>query len=202
MPRIRAASIAEHKALTRDELLDAAEVLFSRHGYEGSSLGDVAAFVGIGRTTVYEYFADKEDLLASLVEGRLPKLVEQVVEGIPQDAPPSKQLSELASRMIEFVATEPTLGVLLHRAVPKLSEGAQARVRAAHEGLAREFARVYRKGVQAGELRSMPPDLAGRLMQDLIMSAARVLNDDRDPSRRLEEVVNASVAVLLEGFTL
>ena len=202
MPRIRAATIAEHKVRTRTELLDAAEDLFSRHGYEATSLGDVAAFVGIGRTTVYEYFTDKEDLLASLVEERLPALVDEVVGGIPQDASTAEQLSELSARMIEFVATEPTLGVLLHRAVPKLSEDAQERVRVAHEGLAREFARIYRQGVQAGELRAVPPDLAGRLIQDVIMSAAKVLNDDRDPTRRLDEVAASTQAVLLHGLAV
>ncbi|MFQ5967113.1 MAG: TetR/AcrR family transcriptional regulator [Acidimicrobiia bacterium] len=202
MPRIRAATIAEHKALTRTELLDAAEDLFSRHGYEATSLGDVAAFVGIGRTTVYEYFTDKEDLLASLVEERLPELIDQVVVGIPQRAPAADQLSELAVRMIEFVATEPTLGVLLHRAVPKLSEEAQERVRVAHEGLAREFGRVYRLGVEAGELRSVPKDLAGRLIQDIIMSAAKVLNEDPDPTSRMDEVSGAARTVLLHGLSV
>ncbi len=202
MPRIRAATIAEHKALTRLELLDAAEELFSHHGYEDTSLGDVAAYVGIGRTTVYEYFTDKEDLLASLVEERVPELIEEVLSGIPHTAPAPEQLSLLATRMIEFVATEPTLGVLLHRAVPKLSDAAQERVRSAHEGLAAEFGRIYSNGVRGGDLRNLPADLAGRLIQDIIMSAAKVLNEDRDPMRRMDEVAAATRAVLLHGFAV
>jgi AcrR family transcriptional regulator len=202
MPRIRAASIQEHKQLTRRELLAAAQELFSRHGYEETSLGDIAAYVGIGRTTVYEYFGDKEDLLASLVEETLPEVIEEVVAGISRDAPASEQLGMLSVRMVEFVVTEPTLGVLLHQAVPKLSAGAQERVLVAHEGLSREFARIYRMGVRSGELRAIPNDLAGMLIQDLIMAAAKVLIKDTEPTRRLSEVTDATQAVLLHGFTV
>ena len=201
MPRIRASSIKEHKELTRRQLLDSAQELFRIQGYEGTALGDVAALVGVGRTTIYEYFRDKEDLLASLVEETLPALIEDVVSSVSRGQPAGDQLAELASGMVEFVAIEPTLGVLLHTAVPSLSPDAQQRVRDAHEGLAAEFSRIYRTGVEDGDLRSLPPDVAGQFLQDLIMSAAKVLIRLPDPTTRLPEVRDAMRSVLLHGFS-
>ena len=48
---------------TRARLLEAAEKLFTRQGYEGSSIGDVALGAGEGVGTVYHHFPDKRALL-------------------------------------------------------------------------------------------------------------------------------------------
>jgi AcrR family transcriptional regulator len=53
---------------TRARLLDAAQDLFCRHGYEGTSIGDVADAAGTGVGTVYHHFSDKRALLLELIE--------------------------------------------------------------------------------------------------------------------------------------
>ena len=200
MPRIRADNIAEHKALTRSQILDVAQDLFAEWGYEDTSFGDISASVGIGRTTLYEYFTDKDDLLASLVEETLPQTIRDMVAAIPEDSSPTERLRQLTVRMVEFVAVDPTLGLLLHREVQKLAPEAQERVAVAHQGLSHEFADAYRAGVAAGELKMLPAGLAGRFLNDLIMSAAKALIDSKDPTERLDEVTSAVSDVLFNGL--
>jgi AcrR family transcriptional regulator len=53
---------------TREKLLDAAETLFTRHGYDGTSMGDVARAAGAGVGTLYHHFADKRALLLELID--------------------------------------------------------------------------------------------------------------------------------------
>lgn len=53
---------------TRARLLAAAEDLFTRQGYEGTSIGDVAARAGVGVGTVYHHFPDKRALLLQLID--------------------------------------------------------------------------------------------------------------------------------------
>jgi AcrR family transcriptional regulator len=200
MPRIRAASIGEHKELTRTQVLEEAERLFGEYGYEQVSLGDVAGAVGIGRTTLYDYFRDKEDLLATLVEETLPATIERMVREIPEGLSWRERLAALSVAMVDFVATDPTLGLILHREVAKLSTEAQDRVGRAHRGLSTEFVTIYQGGVETGELKALPYDLVGRFLQDLIMSAAKALIDSPDPGARRKEVTDAMVSVLLSGM--
>ena len=201
MPRIRAGNIEEHKELTRGQILDAAQDLFSEHGYQETSLGDIAAFVGIGRTTLYEYFKDKEDLLASLVDETLPQVFADMAEQLDGTASFIDQLAELTVRLTEWVVTDPTLGLLLHREVPRLSDTTQERIRVAHENLSKEYARIYRGGVMGGEMRALPWDLAGRFVQDLVMSASKVLLDSEDPQIRMREVCDSMVDFLKNGIS-
>ncbi|GAA3739888.1 AcrR family transcriptional regulator [Spinactinospora alkalitolerans] len=51
----------------RAEILTAARSVFTAHGYLGTSMDAVAATAGASKRTVYQYFADKEELFASVV---------------------------------------------------------------------------------------------------------------------------------------
>lgn len=200
MPRIRAPSIAEHKVITRALILDKARDLFATWGYEDTSFGDIAAEVGMGRTTLYDYFTDKDDLLASLVEETLPPTIRDLIDRIPAGSTAVERLQHLVLLTLEFLATEPTLGRLLHREIQKLSESTRQRVAVAHQSLAREFVDTYRAGVEAGELKSLPPGLAGRFLNDMIMSAAQALIDAEDPGAAFPTVAGAVTDLLFNGL--
>ena len=201
MPRIKASTIEEHRQNTRRALFSAAHDLFGRLGYSGTTLGDIADHAGIGRTTFYDYYVDKDDLLASLVEESLPQVFETMIRDIPGHLPRRQQLAALAVSMVEFVATDPVFGVILHQDVPRLSPEAQRRIAATHRNLITEFARIYGEGVREGEFRQMPFDLAGHFMIDVVMSGARTMLRSEEPKQRFHEVADETVAFLLGGLS-
>lgn len=197
MPRIRAASIDEHKALTRRALLDAAYKLIEDAETADISLAEVALSAGIGRTTLYDYFSDRDDLIAALVEDELPVVIAGLIDGVDESLSIGDQLAELAVETVEFVATDRVYGVILHREVGRMGLEAQERIRRSHSDLSSTMASLYARGVSAGIFDSLPPSLAGRLIQDTIMSAARVLIDG---SAERETVVTSLRRFLLKGL--
>lgn len=65
MPRITATTNAAQRQHTQRRILTAfGELLFSR-GLPGLTMTDVARHAGVGRTAVYNYFADMEQLLVA-----------------------------------------------------------------------------------------------------------------------------------------
>lgn len=197
MPKIRAASIDEHKELTRRSLLDAAWRLIDEAGTAEVPLGEIALGAGVGRTTFYDYFDDRDDVIASLVEEKLPDVIGELIESVPQDLDTAARLARLASLTVEFVATDRVFGVILHQEVGRMGPVAQERIRASHSELATELASIYTTGVSEGVFRPLPNYLAGRLIQDTIMSAARALIDDHS---RMSEVTDGVEAFLLGGL--
>jgi AcrR family transcriptional regulator len=198
MPRIRASSIEEHKVFTRRQILEAARTLLAETGNGDLNFGDLAAVAGIGRTTLYEYFRDRDDLIASLVEDALPGVITGLVGRMDRRKSPDELLLDLAELVVEFVATDPVLGVILHREVPRLSGNAQDRIRLAHTDLSAAMMGTYQSAVAAGRFRPIAPDLAGRLIQDTIMSAARAVIS---APNRLAEVTSELRAFLSGGLT-
>lgn len=200
MPRIRAENIEAHKELTRSDILDAAYELLDEVGSADISLAEVAHQVGIGRTTLYEYFKDKDDLIASLVEERLPQVEDELLGAIPPGLTPRERLDHLARATVHFVVADRVLGLILHRELPRLSRDAQLRVRTSHEELSTEMVVAFRAGVEQGLFRPMAADIAGRLIHDVIMSAARIVIAAPDPVGKFPEVADAMSSFLQGGL--
>jgi len=59
-------------APTRERILDAALTLFSRDGYEGASVREIARQVGIRESSLYNHFAGKAEILAELMKAYGP----------------------------------------------------------------------------------------------------------------------------------
>ena len=189
------------KAKTRLHVLEVAEQLIAELGYATVSPADVSAAARMGRTTFYEYFADMEDLLCALVEKRLPEVTAEMTAGVPHDVSCREQMSELAVRLVEFAVNDHALGIELHQGLPSLSRVAQERIADAHRELSGEFARIYRCGVDAGEFREIPSNLAGLFVQDLIMAAAKSLIRLPEPKAKLHEVADELTTFLFAGLS-
>lgn len=58
---------AETKNATRQRILEAARQLFAANGYEASTTREIADAAAIANGTLFNYFASKESILASLV---------------------------------------------------------------------------------------------------------------------------------------
>ena len=55
------------KSSTKQAILDAALELFSRQGYEATSISQIADAVGIRKASLYSHFTGKQDILDTLV---------------------------------------------------------------------------------------------------------------------------------------
>jgi AcrR family transcriptional regulator len=69
--------------LTRERILDAAEQVFAERGFDGATLRDVAARVGLRNPSLYNHFASKDSLYAAVLErdiGPVLRLLVQFVE--------------------------------------------------------------------------------------------------------------------------
>jgi len=201
VPRIRATSIDEHKVLTRSLLLASAKELIADAGTAEIPIGEIALAAGVGRTTLYDYFTDRDDLIATLVEDELPAVVGDIIATSPRSGTAGERLAALAVSTVEFVVNDPVLGLILHREVGRMGLEAQQRIRAAHANLADAMVGLYFEGVEGGEFRLMPPDLAGRLIQDTIMSAAKSVISVPDPEARIETVTMHLRLFLLGGLS-
>lgn len=180
-------------------MLNAARGLIGDIGYEDMSHADITASVGMGRTTFYEHFSSKEDLLVELVRRDLPPLTVEIVSSIDPDGPPDARLHELSVKMVAFVGTD-HIGLILHTEVPRLSSEAQMAIAAAHGGVAGEFAAVYQEGVDQGVFRAMPPYLVGRMMEAIIMTGGRVVMDSSSPATDVMSIARDTADTLVAAL--
>ncbi|MUG45751.1 TetR/AcrR family transcriptional regulator [Paenibacillus woosongensis] len=65
-------------------ILDAAQKVIAENGFHGSQVSKIAKEAGVADGTIYLYFKKKEDILISLFEDRLGKLVDRFNSSIQE----------------------------------------------------------------------------------------------------------------------
>jgi AcrR family transcriptional regulator len=70
VPKRQRRSKAQQRAESLEQILDAAEYLFSKHGLYGVTLRDVAQRIGIHTTLLHYYFEDKRNLFEAVFARR------------------------------------------------------------------------------------------------------------------------------------
>jgi len=92
MPKIIGGSLREHREQTRRRLFDALSELLSERGFDTLTLADIAATAGVGRTAVYNHFADKEALLVAFIADETEQYAEALQRRLEEVADPVDQL--------------------------------------------------------------------------------------------------------------
>ena len=67
MPKIIGSTLADHRELTRRRLFSALGALLAEEPFDAITMSRIAQKAGVGRTAVYNHFADKEVLLLAYI---------------------------------------------------------------------------------------------------------------------------------------
>jgi AcrR family transcriptional regulator len=80
---------------TREELLDAAEAIMLKNGFENVTMRDISSEAGCSSATLYQYFTDKRELLAEIFGRHFDSLIRTVHERLAAMENPMDPVSRL-----------------------------------------------------------------------------------------------------------
>jgi len=80
---------------TRELLLQSAETIFVRDGYEGAELGEIASLAGRTKGAIYAHFKSKEDIFLALIEQHTVRYRKQMAELIAESTSTEENLAAL-----------------------------------------------------------------------------------------------------------
>lgn len=96
---------------TQKRLLDAAEQVFLRDGYESAQLDEIASRAERSKGAVYTHFKSKEDLFLALFEDRTRAVVSRLVESL-HDCKDRKQSAETFREFFLSLASDRSWPIL------------------------------------------------------------------------------------------
>ena len=101
MPRITAASNGAQRAETQRRILTAFGELLFTHGLPGLTMTDVARHAGVGRTAVYNYYADIEELLIAYALVETERFLSELREALDRLDNPVERLALYVRAQVE-----------------------------------------------------------------------------------------------------
>ncbi len=140
-------------------------------------MDEIAAEAGVARSTVYVYFANRDELLRACLKGMHDQLLEDIAETWEHDAEPAHRLERLVEAMLERIDDNPAffrLALLTQGTVSQGGEAVGTELALIGLNIARLITDLYVDGVASGVFREMDPDQAVGLIGQQIYGAMSV----------------------------
>jgi len=169
----------------RDQIMDTARRLFGERGTTEVSMDEIAAEAGVARSTVYVYFANRDDLLRACVQSMYDRMTDTIAVVVADDASPAERLRGLILGLLERIDESPAFFRLAMATQATPGEGSAA-VGGALMMIGLDMIRVLEElvlaGVAAGDSRvDLDPERAVVLVGQQIYGALSVRAGEPDP---------------------
>lgn len=118
MPRISAATVAEHREAQTRALIDAAREIFAETGSR-PTLAQVGSRAGLARSSVYQYFKSADDLLIAVIDDIFPRWQMLIEQEMAQARTPGERILTYVYVNLHMVANgEHAVATALHEMEP------------------------------------------------------------------------------------
>lgn len=156
------------KASSRETLAEAACELFLEKGYDATSIADITQRAGVSRSSFFNYFSSKSDVLWSGLDARIAQVAATL-----SDAGGSADgilVREVLTRAVSDFAPDPLALALRNRAAMGLEDELVGDTGTRHARLAASIAAAAR-AAGVGEIRA---DILGAAYAAAVISSLRV----------------------------
>ena len=155
----------------REQILVAALMLVSRHGFHGTSMSMLAEEAGCGAGTIYNYFPGKDELMQDLFRTLKTQFMAAIFAGDNEQEPLQARFMCMWKNAIRFFMDYPDIAAFFqqYHSSPYYNEESQAFTEAA----IRPLVAVFEQAMRAGTLRILPQPVLESLTIDLATSLAR-----------------------------
>lgn len=186
----------EQQALRRQEIFDAAVHLFIEKGFLETSMREIAIAADVGKSTLYDYFATKDDILVSFFENELQIINRRTSDITQTSLPVDEKLRRILRSHLEYLLSNKNFYLRLTFEAQRLNMHSQQRIQAGRHAYQDLVCSLIKQGIEEGIFRPVDPLLAMRI---LLASITPVAFTTR-PSGTPQEMLAAAIDIVFEGL--
>ena len=180
----------EELARRRREIAATAVPVFLERGFLEATVREIAAAAGVGKSTLYDYFSSKEEiLLFTLVEG-IDDLTRQAREIFGDPIPAPEKIRRLMEVHLAYMYKNRKLYLQLSLEVPRLSQETQARIQAARHAYQDLLRDAVAQGIEEGSLRDINPTMASKVLLGIMTPIIYTTRPTGAPTEMMEQALD------------
>ena len=147
---------------THDKLRREAAGLFSKRGYGGTSMADIARRVGVRKASLYNYYDSKADLMVELLERSLEDWERSCDLNFAPETPIEDRLAAHLRAALEFTQSHPQAVGVIRLAAGQMPRDLRRRVHDILEQHERQWREVltdlFEQAIERGEVEAAEPE--------------------------------------------
>ncbi len=190
---------AENK---HSKIISAATKVFAKKGFFTARISDIAKEAKVADGTIYLYFDNKYDILLSIFEQEIGKIVEKTQKQLDKVDDPLEMLRIFVTQHLSTMKKNKNLAEVIQielRQSNKTIKNYRDTKFTDYTGL---IATIITTGQNSGVFREdINPDIAKRLFFGALDEVSRVWNASLETHYSLEEIVEQCISIFLPGIT-
>lgn len=182
----------------RHEVFRSALPVMMQKGFSETSMREIADAAGIGKSTLYDYFRSKDEVLLFAVEEEMESMYGGALEISRQNLPAIEKLHKILKFELEIVLQKKEFFMQITLEAQKLGMQSQQRVmqmRYTYQDLIRS---VIEQGIAEGSFRKVNPLLAARLLISTMSNVIYTTRPTGTPAEMLIEVFDLILLGVME----
>jgi AcrR family transcriptional regulator len=187
---------AEELDHRRHEIFARSVDLFIKKGFAETSMREIAEASGMGKSSLYDYFKTKDEILLWAVEDELFDLTTAAREIADQPLPAIERLRLVMQLHLNFLISRKDFYLKLSFEVQRLPIESQRRIQVKRHAYQDLIRRLIDEGIQEGSFRPVDSLLATRTLITILTPTVFTSRPTGTP----EEMLNAATDILLKGI--
>jgi len=187
----------EEQKKRRKEIRDEAVKLFYKKGFPETSMREIAEAAGVGKSTLYDYFQTKDEILISYFVNEIETLTAMVAEVFQRDIPAYDKLHLIMQNHLAYMLENKNFYLKLTIEAQRLNMENQTLLQQYRHVYQDMICRLVEDGIREGAFRKVDPMLAMRL---ILASLTPVVFTTR-PSGTPQDMMKESIDIILNGIS-
>jgi AcrR family transcriptional regulator len=189
MPRLSKARKQLLTTMMKESIFEAATSVLYEHGVDGTTMNRVAEAADLAKSSLYDYFPSKDDLLEFVSDRVVAPFLESVEETMGADLPAPQKLA----RVLRLAFDNGTKNQAIIKLLSRWDQQYQVRKKA-RQRILEALTAIFAQGIREGSFCAHNPEHTGRMFLGAFSEAFELLRSDAS-----QEAANGYVAALIDA---
>lgn len=184
--------------MSRENILEAAALIFQQKGYHATSMQDIADAVDLKKGSLYHYVDSKQDILFALLNEALELILERLEYVAEQNIPPEQKIRLATRAYFSFLAENPSLSSVLLLEYRSLEEDYKKLHIPRRDQVDQIWQKCIAEGTAEGDFNVLEPGLVSKALLGVLNWTITWYREDGPLSA--EEIVDQFTELFLVGL--